>query len=132
MDPRVKAVLDDVMSTADFGYVEFSDINDTNAFGANALHCVCVWGDLEAAKVLVEAGINVNQPGEFGETPYSIAWWRGHRDLANYLVENGADPHGSGKATFHPEQNAQHMAKLSEGIKRLEKKIEEQCGGGGA
>jgi len=40
MKPAVQAILDRVKKTADFGYVDFTDINATNALGENALHCV--------------------------------------------------------------------------------------------
>jgi ankyrin repeat protein len=66
MHPDVIKILERVKQTADFGYVDFSDINATNALGNNALHCVIVWGDYEAAKILVANGINVNQKGEEG------------------------------------------------------------------
>jgi ankyrin repeat protein len=46
-----------VRQTADFGYVVFDHVNSTNALGDNALHCVCVWGDIDSARVLIEAGM---------------------------------------------------------------------------
>ncbi len=66
MHPDVLAILERVKQTADFGYVDFSDINATNELGVNALHCVIVWGDYEAAKILLAHGINVNQKDEEG------------------------------------------------------------------
>jgi len=42
MNAQVKELLEKVRSTADFGSVRFESINDTNAFGDNALHCVCI------------------------------------------------------------------------------------------
>ena len=73
MNKQVMELLRRVQSTADFGYVTFDSINATNALGDNALHCVCVWGDLEAVKQLVENGIDINQRGEHGFTPLRIA-----------------------------------------------------------
>lgn len=92
MTPEVRAVLDRVRESCDFGYVPFEDINDTNEFGSNALHCIAVWGDAESARVLISAGINVNQPGEDGYTPLHTAASFGHYELVKLLLESGANP----------------------------------------
>lgn len=125
MNERVIGLLDKVKSTADFGYVQFDSINATNELGDNALHCVCVWGDLAAAKLLVEHGINVNQPGEFGFTPLRVAVDFGHCEIAEYLKANGADPSSvDAPETFDPGRNALHMQRLGEQIESLEKHLE--------
>jgi ankyrin repeat protein len=120
------ALLKQVQSTADFGYVTFDSINATNAFGDNALHCVCVWGDLEAAKLLVENGINVNQAGEHGFTPLRVATEFGYTDLSDYLLANGADPMALQAAeTFDATASARHMERLSQQIALLEEQVKE-------
>ncbi len=49
-------------------------------------------GAMDAAKVLVEAGADVNKAEpEFGVTPLLDAIYNDHYDLAAYLVEKGAD-----------------------------------------
>src|SRR5690242_20100520 len=90
MDKKVQELLERVKSTADFGYVEFDSINDTNALGDNALHCVCVWDDFDAAALLIENGINVNQIGEEGSTPLDIARDFCKKSIIDLLVANGA------------------------------------------
>ena len=92
MHPDVRAILERVKGTADFECVDFSDINATNALGDNALHCVVVWGDYEAARTLVAHGIHVNQKGEEGYTPLHQACQFGRKEIARLLLENGADP----------------------------------------
>ena len=42
MNEDVKSILNQVKDTCDFSYVDFTDINATNSFGDNALHCVAV------------------------------------------------------------------------------------------
>ena len=92
MNPEVRAILDRVRETCDFGYVPFEDINDTNEFGSNALHCIAVWGDTGSARILISEGINVNQRGEDGYTPLHMAAEFGHYDLAKLLLDSGANP----------------------------------------
>lgn len=92
MKKEVRTLLDQVKDTADFGYVEFNDINATNEMGDNALHCVIVWGDYERAKLLIENGININQSGEHGYTPLHQACSFGHAKLVKLLLEHGANP----------------------------------------
>src|SRR4029453_16892666 len=95
MNDPVKVVLDRVRDTADFGYVTFDDLNATNALGDDALHCVCVWGDIEAARVMFAAGLDINQKGEHGFTPLAIAEHFGHAGVAELLRSLGAVRAGS-------------------------------------
>lgn len=128
MNERVVELLDRVKSTADFGYVVFDSINTTNALGDNALHCVCVWGDLESAKLLVENGIDVNQQGEFGFTPLRVAADFGHLAIAEYLKANGADPSAiDAPERFDAERNALHLRGLGEETEALERRLEREC-----
>lgn len=127
MNEEVLQLLRKVQSTADFGYVTFDSINATNAFGDNALHCVCVWDDLAAAKLLVENGINVNQPGEFGFTPLRIAFQFSSIELVNYLLANGADAEAlDAPEVFDPNANSAHMAGLDRQLAMLEVQLT-QC-----
>jgi ankyrin repeat protein len=129
MNEKIQDLLLRIQSTADFGYVIFDSINDTNALGDNALHCVCVWGDLEAAKLLVENGINVNQCGEHGFTPLNVADDFGFREIVDYLIANGADPSVLGmEPTFDRDLYTFHMQRLGEQIQELEKQVEAVCG----
>ncbi len=129
MNKKLRALLNQVQSTADFGYVAFESVNDTNALGDNALHCVCVWGDLEATKLLVENGIVINQRGESGFTPLNIALDFDHRELADYLIANGADTSVIGaKELFDRKKYDLHMKCLAAGIEVLKQQIQEECG----
>jgi ankyrin repeat protein len=154
MHPDVQAILARVKQTADFGYVDFSDINATNALGDNALHCVIVWGDYEAAKILVAHGINVNQKGEEAYTPLHQACSFGHKEIVRLLLENGADifartagelPFTTARLSGHDEicellrafpkqggdahlqMHDKHLQALSGSIQQLEKQIDENC-----
>lgn len=91
MDSQVRRILDKVASTADFAGVEFESINTTNSLGDNALHCVCLWGDAESARTLIDAGIPIDQFGERGYTPLHVACMAGHIAVVELLVARGAD-----------------------------------------
>lgn len=126
LNDEVLALLSRVSTAPDFGYVKFDSINATNAFGDNALHCVCIRNDLAAAKLLVENGININQPGEHGFTPLRMAADFGSSELVSYLLSNGADPAGLDSApVFDPTANSKHMLGLDSQLAALEKQLGE-------
>ncbi|NOS69213.1 MAG: ankyrin repeat domain-containing protein [Verrucomicrobia bacterium] len=156
MKPEVKVILDRVKQTADYGYVAFESINDTNTFGSNALHCAIVWGDYESARILIENGINIQQKGEDGCTPLHFACQFGQKEIAKLLLEKGADPYArtegnlpftearlsgndeicellkpymakhEGDESSRKRQN--HLGKIDSSIKELEKQIGKHCG----
>ncbi len=57
-----------------------------------ALHFAARQGRLEAAKVLVDAGADLNAVDEDGATALVLATLNGHFDLAGTLLEAGANP----------------------------------------
>jgi uncharacterized protein len=117
MNESVIELLDRIKSTPDFCYVVFDSINATNALGDNALHCVCVWGELESAQLLVSNGIDINQQGEFGFTPLRVAVEFGNFKVAEYLKANGADPASiDAPEKFDREREALHLRKLEQEI----------------
>lgn len=93
MDAQLKSIFDRLHQTADFEQVDFSDINAIGIDGDNALHCVVGWGDLAAAKALIDAGIEVNRYGDLGYTPLHVACMKGNVELVRLLLAHGADPY---------------------------------------
>jgi len=59
--------------------------------GDSPLHAALWPGDDEAAKALVDAGADVNAPGEMSETPLHVAVAQGNAAMARHLVGHGAD-----------------------------------------
>lgn len=128
MNKDVRELLDRVECVPDFMGIELRDINDTNALGDNALHCVCVWGDIEAVKLLVENGVNIEQQGEGGFTPLKVADDFGQKEIVSYLISKGANTSAlEADFKFNPEADAKHMERLQDGIDELEKKIDSEC-----
>ena len=93
MTEELKALLAQVGTTADFSYVEFSDVNATNCLGENALHIAVLWGDLEAVKLLVSSGVDINKHGEQGYTPLHYACEGGDPEIVKFLLAHGANPY---------------------------------------
>jgi ankyrin repeat protein len=56
-------------------------------------------GELPSAKVLVDAGANVNDEDAWGVSATTLATFSGFGELARYLLEKGADPNAD-KAGF--------------------------------
>ena len=129
MNKDLIELLEKIASVPDFYGIEFKSINETNALGDNALHCVCVWGDLEAAKLLVENGIEINQLGEGSLAPLNMALDFGHTELADYLISQGADTSFIGaEFKFDPEKSKKYLQGMSEEIKKLEEQVKNNCG----
>jgi ankyrin repeat protein len=68
-------------------------VSPTALGGWTALHFAARQGHLDAARTLIEAGANVNQPNDGDRTtPLVTAIVNGHYDDAKLLLEKGADP----------------------------------------
>jgi hypothetical protein len=57
------------------------------------LHAACANGRLGAAQQLVNAGISVDHPDEFGGTPLMRAASGDRAEVVEWLLQNGANPH---------------------------------------
>jgi uncharacterized protein len=92
MDGHLKTIFDRLHGTADFADVDFSDVNACSIDGDNALHCIVRWGDIEAARALIDASIDVNKAGDLGYTPLHVACMKGNIGMVQLLLQHGADP----------------------------------------
>jgi ankyrin repeat protein len=91
MNEQLQAIFARLRTTADFAETKFSDVNATSSDGDNALHCVVRWGDLGAAKALIDAGIDINKAGDLGYTPLHVACMKGNAEMVKLLIGRGAD-----------------------------------------
>jgi ankyrin repeat protein len=93
MRPELVALFNRLNQRETFDRDLFDDVNATNGDDENALHLAAHRNDLEAARLLIEAGINIDQRGDLGRTPLHYAVSFGHRDMVLLLIESGADVH---------------------------------------
>ncbi len=53
-------------------------------------------GRLNSARILLGAGVEVNEAGADGNTPLVVAAFSGHGPFASWLLDEGADPNATG------------------------------------
>lgn len=58
------------------------------------LHHITHFGDLEAVRLLVDAGANVNASASNRQPLLTAAAWH-HLDIVRLLLQRGANPHGT-------------------------------------
>jgi ankyrin repeat protein len=91
MGDQLKRIFARLHETCEFAETDFSDVNACDGEGDNGLHYVVRWGDLSAAKALIDAGIDVNRAGDLGYTPLHVACMRGNLEMVKLLIDQGAD-----------------------------------------
>lgn len=72
--------------------VEISHFSQRNFMEDTVLHTVCSWGDLEAVKILVAAGADVNAKGDLGGIPLFNAVVGRNPDVVQFLLKSGCNP----------------------------------------
>lgn len=63
-----------------------------NKLGCTALHIAAFHGRADVARLLIQAGANVNHRDRHGHGPLTCSISRNHKNVATLLLENGADP----------------------------------------
>jgi ankyrin len=95
---------EDVVAAADAAAAEssFGRVTDTDGGGLTPLVYAARQDCLDCAKVLLEAGANVNQVTHYGWTPLLTAVQNRHYKLGAYLLEHGADPNIANNGGWTP------------------------------
>ncbi|XP_041355510.1 uncharacterized protein LOC121373125 [Gigantopelta aegis] len=57
----------------------------------SCLHLACKSGNLKTVKILLDKGMDINQPGQFRRTPIMYACRHGHLDIVNHMRLKEAD-----------------------------------------
>ncbi|XP_071084414.1 ankyrin repeat domain-containing protein 50-like isoform X2 [Haliotis cracherodii] len=71
---------------------EGADVSLVDEDGNNILHYACWGGNVETVKCVLSLHVvDINSRGGRSQTPVMMAAWRGHRDVVELLVSEGAD-----------------------------------------
>ena len=79
----------------------FLSVHGSTQRGFSPIHCAVYNNHFDAVDVLLKwtprissnPRCDVDQRSSYSETPLHIACMRGHSQMAQFLVESGADPH---------------------------------------
>jgi ankyrin repeat protein len=95
---------EDIVAVADAAAAEsaFGRLSDTDGGGLTPLVFAARQDCLECAKVLLEAGANVNQVTHYGWTPLLTAIHNRHYKMSAYLLERGANPNIANNGGWTP------------------------------
>jgi uncharacterized protein len=86
----LRDVLASVADSVEYDGIELTDVNQLGGFGNTPLKVACVRGDLEAVRVLLAAGAEVNAIVEDECTALHYAAGFGHVEVAQILLDHGA------------------------------------------
>ena len=95
MTPELETVLAKIRRAE---LIQFADValDGPNArspiFGDTPLHIVAGWGDVDAARILLDAGAEIDARGEEDCTPLHEAIIQGHVEIVALLISRGAGP----------------------------------------
>ena len=93
--------MEDAASAVDFmGYEGPIECTSVGMFGSQPLKIVVTWGDVEAVRLLLDAGAPIDAPHEDGDTALHHAIRMGHFGVARLLIARGANQtfqNGEGK-----------------------------------
>lgn len=67
-----------------------SSVHQNNGNGCTALRTAAIFGEYDAAKLLIDAGANVNMKDTVGKTPIDYAIENDHKDVVDLLLSSGA------------------------------------------
>jgi ankyrin repeat protein len=103
----LNSVLKAVSQTADFSLYPAIDVSSRGIFKDTPLHIAAVWGNIDAGKILLDAGADINAKGENGFTALQEAVQQRNRPFVEFLLTRGA----SVKIQNDEGQNAMDLAK---------------------
>jgi hypothetical protein len=102
----VKHLLDSLAEDFDGSFHSPVTVNTHASDGDTPLHFACVWGDIEAAEILLKSGADPNAVGDLNCTPLYNAVSFGHVRCAKLLLDAGASADSSNELDSTPRERA--------------------------
>jgi ankyrin repeat protein len=87
---KLREVLDSIGDAVDFFGVELKDVNQRGVYGNTPLKIATVRGDIDAVRVLLDAGAEVDAVVEEGCTVLWYASAFNHPEIVRILLDHGA------------------------------------------
>lgn len=100
---------------------EITHFSQRNFMGDTVLHTICSMGNLDAVKMLVSVGADVNARGDQEATPLFNAVIGEAPEVVSYLLESGADPSIPNGYNRHVLDYAKNVGALPSIVNLLEK-----------
>ncbi len=93
MSAKLEDVFQEIERASLPGFMEQTLSVDTHdILGDTLLHVVAIWGIVDYARALLDAGAVIDVQGEMGCTPLHEAIGQEHYDMVAFLLSRGADP----------------------------------------
>lgn len=87
---NLDSVLNDMKNTVDFSDVPIKSIEQKSIFGNTPLIVAAGWGNVDAVRILLDAGANINATGEDRDTALHRAVAVEALDVVQMLIDRGA------------------------------------------
>jgi uncharacterized protein len=101
---------------SDFDGLELGAVNQHGYGDDCPLHIAARHGLLDDARLLIDAGANVDSPGDVGLTPLHYAAMWGHVEMITLLINAGAKlevKNDFGESPLHVAEQGQHAAAIA-------------------
>ena len=90
MSPDIQSFFLEVAELPDFCGISPVGLHTRNVLGETPLHVAATRGDVEMIAALLDAGADIQVPGEYRYTPLHAAAGQGHADAVRLLLARGA------------------------------------------